>query len=159
MLVDCLEAVRIVGVLIAPVTPSLSQRILAQLGLDASSASALEQAQWGGAPCLLNARLHRAARSLQRQVANLHALVQDSASQAAGLMLSLRVYKQQRPGSIFLHACRAAEGAADEQACARLQQAGGRVRDLSCQQDAVTCRLVDARCLRLLRVHACRPLC
>ena len=53
VLVDCLEAVRIVAVLIAPVTPGLAQRIFAQLGLDASSPVTVQQAQWGGGPSAL----------------------------------------------------------------------------------------------------------
>ena len=50
VLADCLEAVRIVAVLLAPITPSLSARIYAQLGFDEASHRdlCLDHAQWGG---------------------------------------------------------------------------------------------------------------
>ena len=52
VLADCLEAVRIVAVLLAPITPSLSARIYAQLGLDEAShrGLCLDHAHWGGEP-------------------------------------------------------------------------------------------------------------
>jgi len=46
-LVAVLEAVRIVAVLLAPVTPALSARVLAQLGLAPGEAK-WENAAWGG---------------------------------------------------------------------------------------------------------------
>ena len=50
MLADCLEAVRIVAVLLVPITPGLSARIYAQLGFDEASRRdlCLDHAHWGG---------------------------------------------------------------------------------------------------------------
>lgn len=52
-LVSVLEAVRIVAVMLAPVTPSLSAAIYAQLGYEAADVQAMRWAkdvQWGGLP-------------------------------------------------------------------------------------------------------------
>lgn len=50
VLVAVLEAVRVVAVLLSPVTPSLSRRIYAQLGYSAEEFDALRwgDAAWGG---------------------------------------------------------------------------------------------------------------
>jgi len=50
VLVECVEAIRIVAVLLSPVTPSLSRRIYAQLGYAPEAFETLtwEDAKWGG---------------------------------------------------------------------------------------------------------------
>ena len=53
-----LEAVRIVAVMLSPITPALAQRVYLQLGFSEAEAGSLrwEHAQWGGKSCVCELR-------------------------------------------------------------------------------------------------------
>ena len=54
MLLAVLETVRIVAVMLSPITPALAQRVYLQLGFSEAEAGGLrwEHAQWGGKSCV-----------------------------------------------------------------------------------------------------------
>lgn len=54
MLLAVLETVRIVAVMLSPITPALAQRVYLQLGISEAEAGSLrwEHAQWGGKSCV-----------------------------------------------------------------------------------------------------------
>ena len=54
ILTEVLEAIRIVAVLLSPVTPTLSRAVYTQLGFseERSQKRRLEDANWGGVMCL-----------------------------------------------------------------------------------------------------------
>ena len=57
VLLAVLETVRIVAVMLSPITPALAQRVYLQLGFSEAEAGSLrwEHAQWGGKLCYVPA--------------------------------------------------------------------------------------------------------
>ena len=131
VLVDCLEAVRIVAVLIAPITPSLSQRILAQLSLDASAPLAVEQAHWGGEPSdpVLGPNLMRSSPHAHLAQLCLQLL---SGWCSCGAAVAAVSTPSGLASEVQAVSCRAAQGPPDKQACTGVHQARGRL----CHQQA-----------------------